>query len=102
MQSEEGRCAQRTTRREKGREWATWTAAGPEDNGRDDEGYKQEDGGDEQADFIPLRSYPNRKAMRDVPTVDDWLVSRSHSRRLAGELSEWPHQNEAVWFSRRA
>ena len=92
IQSEEGRCAQRVTRREKGREWATWTAASPEDNGRDDEGYKQEDGGDEQADFIPLRSYPNRKAMWAVPTVDDWLV----------RLSEWPHQNEAVWCSRRA
>ena len=60
-----------------------------EDNGRDDEGNKQEDGRDEQADFIPLRSYPNR---RGVPTVDDWLV----------RSSEWPHQNEAVWFSRRA
>ena len=87
---------------EDGRDANPRASAIPEDNGRDDEGYKREDGGDEQADFIPLRSYPNRKAMRGIPTVDDWLVSRSHSRRLAGELSEWPHQNEAVWFSRRA
>ena len=75
IQSEEGRCAQRTTRREKGREWATWTAAGPEDNGRDDGGNKQDAGHDGEADFIPLRIHPNRKAMRDVPTLDDWPVS---------------------------
>ena len=42
--------------------------------------------------LYPLRVYQNRKAMRGVPTVDDWLV----------RLSEWPHQHEAVWFSRRA
>ena len=53
------------------------TDASPDAHGRDGEGNKQEDGRDEQADFIPLEVCQNRKAMRGVPTVDDWLVSRS-------------------------
>ena len=58
---------------EDGRDANPRASAIPEDNGRDDEGNKQEDGRDEQADFIPLRVYQNRQHMRAFPTVDDWL-----------------------------
>ena len=72
IQSEEGRCAQRTIRRKREGNGPR-TAARPEDDGRDNEGSKQEDSRDEQADFIPSRVYQNRQHMRAFPTVDDWL-----------------------------